>query len=100
MGLLTCDRRELLLWFILTAFAAVGMIWVRTATIKDTYVYVQQERELRTLQQEIQAARVQWLKMTSPKRLEAVAKHLGLVPPKVEQILRYEPENTPQRSLP
>jgi len=100
MSLLTADRRELLLWFSLTAIVAVAMIWMRTATIKETYVFVQHERELRTLQQEIQAARVRWLTMTSPKKLEATATRLGLVPPKTEQILRYEPENTSQNAIP
>jgi len=100
MGLLTGDRRELLLWLFLTALVAVAIIWMRTATIKETYVFVQHERELRTLQQEIQAARVRWLKMTSPKKLEAAASRLGLVPPKMEQILRYEPETFAQQTLP
>lgn len=71
---------------------AAGVIWIRTATVRDTYAFVQKERELRKLQQEIQAARVRWLKLTSPKRLEAMAKALNLQPPKIEQVLKYEPE--------
>jgi hypothetical protein len=90
MTFLQEKRRELyvLLACVFTFSAAV--IWVRTATVKDTYLYVQQEKELRRLQQELQAARVQWLKMTAPKRLDALAHNLGLHPPQIHQILKYE----------
>jgi len=90
-------RRELLLLLFFVFSLAAGVIWIRTLTVKDTYKYVEQERELRKLQQEIQAARVRWLKLTSPKRLEGMARALGLVAPGMHQMLRYEPE---QQQLP
>lgn len=67
-----------------------AVIWVRTATVKDTYRYVQQEKELSRLEQETQSIRMQWLQLTAPKRLEALAKVLELAPPRRQQILRYE----------
>ena len=85
-------RREFVALFLALFSLAGGLVWIRTATVKDTYRFVQLEREYRKLQQEIQAARVRWLKLTSPKRLEGMALALGLVPPRPSQILRYEPE--------
>lgn len=90
MTFLQEKRRELYVLLACIFSLSAGVIWVRTETVKDTYLYVQQEKELRKLQQELQAARVQWLKMTSPKRLDALAQNLGLYPPKIHQILKYE----------
>lgn len=67
-----------------------AVIWVRTATVKDTYRYVQQEKELYRIEQEIQTIRMRWLQLTAPKRLEGLAKTLELAPPRRQQILRYE----------
>jgi len=78
---------------------SASVIWVRTETVKDTYLYVQQEKELRRVQQELQAARVQWLRFTAPKRLDALALSLGLFPPKIHQILKYEPNNAPAETV-
>ena len=100
MGLFTGNRRELSLLLAVTFLLAAGVIWVRTATVKDTYLYVQNEREFRKLQQEIQAARVKWLKLTSPKRLETMARALGLGSPKIEHVLKYEPEKTNTSAFP
>ena len=84
---------------LLLVFMLSGLvIWVRTATVKDTYLYVQHERELRLLEQETQAIRVRWLKLTSPKRLELIATGLGLAPPKLHQIVKFQASRTiPER---
>jgi hypothetical protein len=93
------DKRKkeiALLVFLLFALCG-GVIWIRTATVKATYHYVQQERELYRLEQETQAVRIRWLQMTAPKRLEGIARAIGLQPPKPSQILRYE---APPSALP
>lgn len=66
-----------------------AVVWVRTATVKTTYGYVQQERELRKLRQEIQQAKVDWLRLTAPRQLEALAKNLNLQPPSGEAVFKY-----------
>src|SRR5262249_7857740 len=86
------QRRERYLWLITLFVFSAGVIWVRTATVRETYRYVQQEKELKRLQQELQAARVQWLKLTAPKRLDSLAARLRLAPPRLSQVLRYEPD--------
>src|SRR5688572_3837753 len=92
----TGNRREILLLLGVTFVLAAAVVWVRTATVRDTYVFVQQEREYRKLRQEIQSARVRWLRLTSPKRLDSMARGLGMAPPRMEQILKYEPEKSGQ----
>lgn len=86
-------KRDFYILFALIFGFAATVIWVRTATVKDTYLYVQREKEYRKLLQEIQGVRVRWLKLTAPKRLEGLAQTLGLTPPTRNQVLRYEPEN-------
>ena len=83
------QRREI--WILLSALAlvAVVVIWVRTATVKKTYEYVQHEKELRQLEQEIQALRLEWLKWTAPERLETLAAERELERPAPEQVYRY-----------
>ncbi len=90
MAILEGKRREFLLLFAMVFLCAATVIWVRTNTVKATYLYVQNQKELVKLQQEMQKVRVQWLKQTSPKRLDALAAHLGLNPPKVDQVMQYE----------
>jgi hypothetical protein len=85
-------RRELYLLCALLFVLAALVTWVRTSTVKDSYLYVQREKEFRAVQQDIQAVRVRWLRLTAPKRLESLAQTLGLAPPKRDQILKYEPE--------
>jgi hypothetical protein len=92
MTLLSGNRREAYFLFVVVFSLATGVIWIRTSTVRDTYAYVQRERELRRLLQDIQADRVHWLKLTTPKRLENVAKHLGLRAPEMFQVVRYAPE--------
>lgn len=83
-------RVELFFWLALVCTLAVGVIWVRTATVKATYLYAQQEKELRKHQARIQRARVNWLRLTAPGRLDQLARNLRLFPAKGDQILKYE----------
>jgi len=89
---LSGTRRELIALFVAIFLAAGGVIWIRTLTVKDTYLYVQKEKEFRRLEQDIQASRVHWLRLTTPKRLEMLAHNLGMFPPTMNQELQYEPE--------
>jgi len=83
-------RRETLCLLAIVFVLSALVIWVRTATVKYTYAYVRQEKELRELQQEIQRIRVRWLKQASPGKLEALAPKLGLFPPRFEQVVRVK----------
>lgn len=83
-------RVELVFWLVLVCAVAVGVIWVRTATVKATYLYAQQEKEFRKHQSRIQRARVNWLRLTAPARLDALARNLRLFPAKADQVLKYE----------
>ena len=85
-------RREMVLGLLLLAFLCAGLIWIRTETVKQTYHYVDQEKEYRALQQDIQAIRMRWSKVTSPRRLESLAKTLNLNPVPLNRILKYEPQ--------
>lgn len=87
------------LLFVVFALSS-GIIWVRTATVKDTYRFVQSEKELRKLQQDIQAVRVRWLKMTSPGKLESLAQTLELTPPRIDQVLRYRIRGNAELEMP
>ena len=82
---------ELYMLVALVVLAAALNIWVRTATVKDAYYYVQQEKELRKLQREVQNNRVQWLHATTPERLKKFAYSLNLHPPAMNQLLKYQP---------
>jgi hypothetical protein len=93
-------RREIYFLFGFVFIFAGLVIWIRTETVKDTYVYVKQEKDFRKLQQEIQAIRVRWLRQTAPRRLEVLAKNLHLSPPTMEQILKYEPEQGSENVTP
>ena len=73
---------------------AVGIIWIRTETVKMTYEYVHNEKYYRQLTQETQALRVRWLKATGPKRLEGMAHVLGLGPARSEQVMKYDVQNS------
>lgn len=77
-----------LLWIIFLVSAAV--IWVRTTTVKSTYDYVETQREVKNLEQEIQLQRVKWLKLTSTKRLETLAASIGLASPNLNQIAKLQ----------
>ena len=81
-------RAQIIVLACLCVLAACAVTWLRIATVKNTYTYVQNQKELNRLQQQLQSERVRWLRLTAPKKLEALASHLGLKPPKVEQILK------------
>lgn len=66
------------------------LVWIRTVTVETTYAFVQQEKELHHLKQEIQSLRIEWLKLTAPDRLEALAENRKLVRPTSKQIFRYD----------
>lgn len=66
------------------------VIWVRTTTVKNTYQYVETQKEVKMLEQEIQLQRVKWLKLTSTKRLETLAATMGLGAPRLEQIAKLQ----------
>lgn len=87
-------RREFFVGITALMILAGGVIWLRTATVRDTYRYVKQVKNFQNLQQEIQTLRIEWLNLTAPKRLEQLAKELDLHPPSRTQVLRYvtEPE--------
>jgi hypothetical protein len=84
------EKLELTLLLFLLFSAVSLLIWVRTTTVKDTYQYVHQERELRRLQELTQVDRVKWLRLTSPKRLEQLANSLGLAAPNLTQTYKYK----------
>jgi hypothetical protein len=85
-------RHEVIFWLFTLFSLSTVVIWIRTATVKETYHFVQQQRELKAMQQELQAARVHWLKLTAPKRLDSLAERLHLAPPRLSQVLKYEPD--------
>ncbi len=70
-------------------FLALATVWVRTATVKRTYQYVQNERSLKQLERDYQRRRVEWLRLTTPERLEKMALALNLHAPKAGQLIRY-----------
>ena len=82
--------RELILLSALVFLLAAALVWVRALTVKASYQFVNQERRFRQIEQETQALRVKWLKMTSPKRLELLAQQIGLEPPKLNQNLKVQ----------
>lgn len=83
------NRWDLYLLGIFAFLLAAGVVWVRTATVKNTYEYVQFEKELKLAQQGIQETRVEWLKRTSPQQLDRIASRLDLRPPRVNQLMHY-----------
>lgn len=94
MPLSKTARQELLL-LLITVFVLAGLlVWVRTLSVKSTYHYVLQEKEYRYLEQETQNLRVQWLKLTAPKKLETIASKIGLEPPRIGQTVRFNTEST------
>lgn len=69
------------------------VVWIRTATVKSTYEFVRQERDLKRMQEEMQNLRIRWLKLTSPSKLETLAQNQGMSPPKYDQVVKIKPEN-------
>lgn len=91
-------RTQTLALLLACIIASCAVTWLRIGTVKNTYAYVQNQKELNRLQQELQGERVKWLRLTSPKKLEIMARHLGLAPPKVNQLVRLHtnPKNKVQ----
>jgi hypothetical protein len=92
-------KRELSFLLVSLFVLAAGLVWVRALTVKSTYQFVGQERQYRQLEQETQALRVRWLKLTAPKKLEGLANQLGLEPPKVGQNLKLKSQNPEGKKL-
>jgi hypothetical protein len=88
----TRKKIEMLAW--LGAFFTLcgAVVWVRTSTVKATYQYVQQERRLSQLGQEIRDFRIRWLKLTAPKRLESLAQKFELAPANANQRVLQTPK--------
>ena len=82
-------RRETLASLSVFFILAATIIWVRTTTVKETYLYVQQEKELKRAQDELQSLRVAWGRVTSPGKLQATAAALGMVAPVWSQVMKY-----------
>jgi hypothetical protein len=85
-------KLETLCWFVLLFLVSGLVVWVRTSTVKATYEYVQHEKELARLGNEIQGFRIRLLKLTSPKRLESLAKRFELNPPDGNQRIQHFPK--------
>jgi hypothetical protein len=85
----TQNKPETLTWLGVFFALCGAVVWIRTATVKATYRYVQQEKELTSLASQMQEFRIKWLKLTSPKRLESMASRFDLVPPDPNQRVQY-----------
>jgi len=90
MLLTKSEKREFVILSFFLFLTAVSVIWVRTATVKRTYRYVQLEKEFRRMREAAQSDRVEWLRVTAPKRLEKVATTLGLASPTISQVVKYK----------
>lgn len=87
-------KKETLAWLGALFSLCGGVVWVRTATVKATYRYVQHEKEISQVQQELQDARIRWLKLTSPKRLEALAEKYRMLPTQPGQRVQISSKKT------
>ena len=86
-------KRELTVLLASIFILASTLVWIRALTVKASYQFVGQEKQYRQLEQETQALRVRWLKLTAPKKLESLAGQLGLEPPKFGQNLKLQTQN-------
>ncbi|MBY0369564.1 hypothetical protein K2X33_02685 [bacterium] len=82
-------RSETLAWLCLLFALSGAVVWVRTATVKSTYHYVQQEKEIASVTQQLQDFRIRWLRLTAPKRLESLAPKFELAPTRPNQRVQY-----------
>ncbi len=89
MPLLRSRKQELVFLLIILCTLASLVIWVRTATVKTTYAYVDKEKEWQKVQEQLQDARVRWLKQTSARKLESIAQTLGLQAPQLSQVQKF-----------
>ena len=79
---------------ILTFLTAIGVVWIRTVTVRDTYRYVQQEKAYKTYELNISELKLKWLKITSPLHLQAIARETGLRAPQMNQVIQFTNETT------
>lgn len=84
------QRTETAACLLALALLSFTLVRVRTATVRETYRFVQLDRERKKLEEELAALKARWARDTSPRRLEALASQLGLVAPRNGQVLRYE----------
>ncbi len=85
----TTRKNEFLFLLIALVGLASGLIWIRTATVKDTYQYVKKVREAKVLEDEIQALKIRWGQSVSPTSLQKIAEKLEMGPPQRKQIVTY-----------
>jgi hypothetical protein len=83
------SRREAFLLACVVVTLAAAVIWIRTATVRETYLYVRQEKELRKLDEAIQSVKVKWVRATAPGKLETLASSLGLSAARMDQVVSY-----------
>jgi hypothetical protein len=83
-------RREAPLFVTLFLLVGAALVWIRTATVRETYRFVGLRNERKRVEEELAAQKVRWLRMTAPRRLEAMAGTMGLKAPTHGQVLRYE----------
>jgi hypothetical protein len=83
-------RREAPLFVTLFLLVGAALVWIRTATVRETYRFVALRNERKRVEEELAAQKVRWLRATAPRRLEALAGTLGLHAPTHGQVLRYE----------
>lgn len=82
-------RRKLVFPFCLVVLLSAGVIWTRTSTVRETYQFVQNEKQLKVTKQDIQTLRVKWTRLTAPYRLMQYARDLRLGPPQISQTVKY-----------
>ncbi len=87
-------RWEALFWVTSVFVTTYLLISLRTSTVNATYDYVKIEKQLKIEEQTLQNLRVEWLKLTSPRHLQALARRLGLKSPGFQQVIRYDPNET------
>lgn len=73
--------------FLITLAAAV--VWVRTLTVKETYAFVKNERELRAAEEALQFQRLRLVRATAPAKLQVRAENIGLAVPLPEQVVKW-----------
>ncbi len=95
----TNSKKEFTTLLVSVFILAAILVWIRALTVKSSYQFVGQERQYRQLEQEMQALRVRWLKITSPKQLESIAAQLVLEPAKIGQNLKLQPSKSEEKKF-
>ncbi len=95
----TNSKKEFTTLLVSVFILAAILVWIRALTVKSSYQFVGQERQYRQLEQEMQALRVRWLKITSPKKLESIAAQLGLEPAKLGQNLKLQSSKSEEKKF-